>query len=217
MLELWLIRHGETDWNHIRRWQGHTDIPLNAAGIRQAATLARRLQRQTFDAVYSSDLGRTRATAALAMPGATPILDPRLREMHFGSFEGKSWSEMSAGEQAEIDAWWENPYENRIAGGESFRDLERRLVEWRRSLPAPGRYLVFTHGGPIRSLLWEVLGPPRRREWTILLSNAGLTRLSYEQERVTLVTVNDCAHLDEPEREPKAPGEAPSYEETPAQ
>lgn len=218
MLELWLIRHGETDWNLIKRWQGHTDVGLNPRGLQQAAALARRLQAQIFDGVYASDLGRTRTTAAIAYPRAAPVLDSRLREMNFGRFEGKNWNEMTLDERATIDAWWEDPYHTRVPQGESFQDLEQRLVAWRASLPKTGRFLVFTHGGPIRSLLWEVLGPPRKREWTILLNNAGLTRLSYENDRVTIITVNDCAHLEALDDTPaQAPGEVATFEETPAQ
>lgn len=217
MQELWLIRHGETAWNLMRRWQGHTDVPLNETGLRQAGCVARRLSGHSFDGVYCSDLERTRATAALAMPQSVPVLDRRLREMHFGVFEGKSWDDMSQDERTVLEEWWKDPYKTPLPQGESFTDLHHRLREWRASLPAQGRFVVFTHGGPIRSLLWEVLGAPRRREWTILLSNAGLTRLSYEKDRVTLITINDCAHLEETHGEPEAPSEKPTFEETPAQ
>lgn len=193
--ELWLLRHGQTDWNQYRRWQGHTDIPLNAEGMKQAGRTALRLRAERFDAVYASDLGRARMTAKLACPDAPLILEPRLREVRFGIMEGKSWDDMTAEEQGIVSAWWRRPYENRLPDGESMQDLHDRLVAWRSELPAHGRFLVVTHGGPIRCLLWETLGRPRDRDWTITLDNCGLTRVIYGDGFTTIVTVNDCGHL----------------------
>lgn len=206
MLELWFIRHGETDWNEGRRWQGQTDIPLNDNGMRQAACLARRFANMPFDGAYTSDLGRTRMTAEVVLPNLAATPDRRLREMSFGTFEGKSWHGMSVDEQQALNEWWKNPYKNRLPGGESFEELGQRLAEWRATLPASGRLAVFTHGGPIRSMLWEIVGPPKSREWTILLSNASLTRIAYEPGRATIITVNDCAHLEDAERLAAQPG-----------
>ncbi|NDD30605.1 MAG: histidine phosphatase family protein [Proteobacteria bacterium] len=210
MLELWLLRHGETDWNSAHRWQGQTDVPLNAAGMKQAGRVAHRLRAERFDAVYSSDLGRARMTALLAYPHGTPIFDMRLRELSFGKLEGKRWDDMTQVERRVVETWWNDPYADCLPDGESYKQLEERLVEWRSTLPKAGRFLVVTHGGPIRSLLWEIMGVPRNRSWTVLLDNCSLTRLSYHEERATVVTVNDCAHLDdnvvmlEGEAEPRA-------------
>ena len=70
VLELWLIRHGETDWNRERRIQGQRQNPLSALGIKQARRLGLRLEAETFDKVYSSDLKRALQTAQLAVPDA---------------------------------------------------------------------------------------------------------------------------------------------------
>jgi broad specificity phosphatase PhoE len=196
MLEIWFIRHGQTDWNLQQRWQGQTDVPLNALGLTQAGRLAERLARVNFDAVYSSDLGRCVTTASIALPQLRPVLDARLREMHFGGLEGKSWAEMDEGERAALERWRQDPYGVRLAGGESFQDLHDRLQAWRGELPSVGRVAAFTHGGNIRNLLWSVVGPPREPKWSVVLDNTGITRLGYESKRISVVCVNDCAHLE---------------------
>ena len=94
MTELLLTRHGETDWNAARRWQGHSDTPLNDEGRRQARARADTLD--DVDVVYSSDLARARETAEIVAERlALPIrLDGRLRERGFGAWEGLTVDEI---------------------------------------------------------------------------------------------------------------------------
>ena len=100
MTELWLMRHGETDWNIVHRLQGWRDIGLNDAGREQAARLANRLADEgttyTFHAAYSSDLDRTVKTLAPAAErlGLTVETTPALRERHYGSLEGLTVNEL---------------------------------------------------------------------------------------------------------------------------
>ena len=88
--ELILVRHGETEWNREHRMQGHRDSPLSETGWAQARRLGGRLKDETFGALYSSDLGRARNTAQSVADatGHEIIVDARLRERHFGVFEG---------------------------------------------------------------------------------------------------------------------------------
>lgn len=193
--EIWFLRHGQTDWNHLKRWQGHADIPLNADGLSQAGRTAARLHAVHFDGVYSSDLARASMTARLACPHAALVIDPRLRELRFGTFEGKRFEDMSDDEHALVSHWWKDPYASRLPGGETYTEMEERLVSWRDALPAEGRFLAVTHGGPIRCMIYETMGKPRNRAWTVHLDNCGLTRIVYEPGRTTVVSVNDCGHL----------------------
>lgn len=93
-----LARHGETDWNREHRWQGHADPPLNARGHAQAGALAKQLAPASPRAVYSSDLGRARATAEAVAEriGVTVSLDPRLREVDVGEWSGLTSTEVQA-------------------------------------------------------------------------------------------------------------------------
>jgi broad specificity phosphatase PhoE len=198
VLELWLIRHGETDWNVQGRIQGSSDTPLNAKGVRQAERLAARLATTRFDAVYASDLQRARATAATALPGAEVRPEPRLRELAYGALEGRAWDELE-GDEADLARHWnEDPFTRRLpGGGESYGDLMDRVAAFRADLPARGRVAAFSHGGTIRSALYGVLGRPTDRAWRMLIDNTSITRIRFDARGATLVTVNDHAHLGE--------------------
>jgi len=128
-VELWLVRHGETDWNTERRYQGHTDIPLNKQGRLQAQELAGQLTGQAFSAIYSSDLCRAMETAGiLAGPlKGSVIADSRLREINMGDWEGRTHPDIvrdfpNAGTHlAYTDA------HSRARGGESLAEVADRV------------------------------------------------------------------------------------------
>lgn len=145
MRRLVLVRHGATAWTDQHRLLGWTDLPLTPEGEAQARALRGRL-RGPFDRVYSSDLQRALRTAALAWGLARP--DPRLRELHFGAWEGADWFGLpDAARQALLR------FDDFAApAGESAQDLLRRVRAFVAELP-PGRHLLFTHGGVVRALL----------------------------------------------------------------
>lgn len=188
------IRHGRSSWNAEERWQGHSDIELDQEGRAQAGRLGLRLKGQIFDRVFSSDLVRAQDTARLALPQAELTLDARLREVNFGDFEGCRYHDLDSERSAELSRWWKNPYDAPIPGGESMRDLALRISDWFDDLP-PGRYAVFTHGGVIRHVLWQVTGAPQGGAWTVELGNTSITEIHYGR-RVTILRVNDQAHLE---------------------
>lgn len=196
MLELWLVRHGVTDWNLAERIQGWSDPPLNAAGRAQAERLASRLTGIAFDRVVASDLDRARTTAALALPGARVELDARLRELNYGAFDGARWADLATGALAEAAAHWRaDRQRRRTPGGESFDDLAERVRAFRADLPEAGRAIAFAHSGTINTALHGVLGHPEGRGWRLQIANTGITVLRFDDGRTTIVTVNDHAHL----------------------
>jgi 2,3-bisphosphoglycerate-dependent phosphoglycerate mutase len=145
---LWLVRHGETDWSAAGRFNGWTDIPLNMQGRQQASSLARELNERRFVTVWSSDLCRATETARLA--DTEPVLDRRLRELDFGTLEGRTWAELPPRTRdalIDFDAF-------AAPGGESVVAMRDRVLEFVHALPA-GDHLVFTHGGVIRLLSRE--------------------------------------------------------------
>jgi probable phosphoglycerate mutase len=160
MTHFFLIRHGETDWNMQGRWQGHTDIPLNAIGQAQAQRLAERLRDQgaSFDAIYSSDLQRAWETANIV--GTALDLEPRpllaLREIDVGGWSGLTHAEVRV-HDPDLLARLESGEDTRRGGsGERFGDLYQRVVEAAERLAAEhagGRLMLVTHGGPVRALL----------------------------------------------------------------
>lgn len=196
MKEIWWVRHATTDWNAEKRWQGHSDVPLNEKGREQARTLTPYLKDIPFDAVWSSDLIRSAETARLALPEAEIHTDKRLREIHMGIAEGKTWDELTLPEQQSITDWWTDPYSKPFPGTqESLTQVTARVKAWRDELPDGTRTIVFTHGGIVRTCFWEMVGQPRHREWTMELANTGIVRIRYTEDIMTLVSFNDLAHV----------------------
>jgi broad specificity phosphatase PhoE len=136
---LLLVRHGETDWNAERRWQGHADVPLNERGRDQARELAESLAGERIDAIFTSDLSRARETADIVAARLhVPVaVDPDLREIDVGPLEG-----LTADEAKALDGWLGEPTE---------RHAERILGALARIAGRhDGRILVVTHGGSMR-------------------------------------------------------------------
>ena len=193
--EIWWIRHAETTWNSEGRWQGHTDVPLSDLGQQQAQALGRRLEGQAFDGVFSSDLERTIQTSRLALPDRAPVQDARLREINFGHFEGVTRAELSPEKVTEWDAWWKDPFNLRVTGGESMTDLGDRVQAWMDELPPEGRFAAFTHGGVIRCMFWKITGAPPEGRWSVQLDNTSLTKVRLRENRTIILCLNDCSHL----------------------
>lgn len=194
MLELWWIRHGQSQWNVENRWQGHSDIPLSQIGEQQALSLRDSLGEIHFDAVYSSDLSRAVRTAELALPGIPPLRDGRLREVHFGEFEGLTRAEMSAEQVARLKVWFQDPYAARVLGGESLTDVGKRIQAWQSELPDSGRVAVFTHGGVIRCHLWAVSGGDN--PWKVQIDNCSVTCVVHGPDGAEVRFVNDTSYRE---------------------
>jgi broad specificity phosphatase PhoE len=145
-----LARHGETDWNRDRRWQGHSDMPLNESGRDQARALADELAGETIDAVYSSDLVRAHETARIVAErsGLDVTVVPDLREVNVGSWEGLSDDEVRRRFPDAARGGWEN--------GETYEQMGSRVIDALRRIAdthAGQRVLVVAHGGPLRAAL----------------------------------------------------------------
>jgi broad specificity phosphatase PhoE len=160
MTEIWLVRHGQTDWNIEGRWQGHADIPLNHTGLEQARRLASKLAetRQPFQAIYSSDLMRAFQTAQeIGKSLSLPVhKDRRLREISKGDWEGMLVSQVSELSTEATRQRQEDPLYSRAPKGESLMEVAARLSsaadDIARAHPV-GLVLVVTHGLALAALL----------------------------------------------------------------
>lgn len=145
-IEVWLVRHGETDWTTARKFCGWSDPPLNERGREQATALRASLEGAAFDSVVSSSSIRAIETAQLAY--GEPRIDERLRELDFGELEGTTWTDCAPEVRDALLA-----YESFVAPrGETVAGLMERVDAALRDLGS-GRHLVVTHGGVIRGLL----------------------------------------------------------------
>lgn len=127
---LYLVRHGQTDWNIQGRWQGHADIPLNAVGRQQAEQIARSLASAGLSALFSSDLQRAAATAEAVstMTGLPVNYDPRLREIHQGEWQGLVMGEVEARYSDLLAHSKVDPLNVAPPGGETVLEVRDRLV-----------------------------------------------------------------------------------------
>ena len=195
------IRHGETDWNADSRIQGQIDIGLNDIGRWQADRMAQSLAGEAFDALYSSDLSRARATAeALAgVAGVAVRPDAGLRERGFGVFEGRSYREIEQELPEQAARWRRREPDFGAEGGETLAGFYDRAIASATRLAAqhPGQSIVLvTHGGVLdclyRAATRIALQAPRT--WT--LGNTSLNRLLYTEGGFTLVGWGDSLHLE---------------------
>jgi probable phosphoglycerate mutase len=154
MTTVLLARHGETDWNAERRWQGHADQPLNENGRAQARALGEALTGRGIDHIYASDLSRAYETATIAAErlGLPVETDVELREVDVGDWAGRRMAEI---EQSDPDAYarWRDGGKG-WKGGESYEEMGARVIAALIRLAAkhPGEtLLVVTHGGSIRA------------------------------------------------------------------
>jgi probable phosphoglycerate mutase len=194
------LRHGRTAWNRATRIQGHTDIPLDALGRAQAERAAAALADAGLAAVYSSDLLRTQATAQpLARRLALPVVaDVRLRERHFGAWEGMAHADIVAQYPLEAQRWHRREPGFQPGGGESLQQFFARCVPAVAELAAhhPGQAIaVVAHGGVLDCLYRAATGLALDAPRSWILGNASINRLLWHGEGFALVGWDDQSHL----------------------
>lgn len=175
--ELWLIRHGETEWSRSGAHTGRTDLPLTEQGQRNAEAVGRLLKGRPFSLVLTSPLQRAIETCRLAGYRATAQPEPRLQEWDYGDYEGRATADI----QRETPGWslWASP----IPHGESIEQVAARargVIE--RATAADGDVALFAHGHVLRILAacWLGLQPADGRLFA--LGTASVSVLGYERE-----------------------------------
>lgn len=176
MTTLYLVRHGETPWNVAGRYQGQLDPPLTEKGQQQAQATAASLARTGIEAIYSSDLARARLTAqALAAKTGLPIrLEPRLREVHQGDWQGVVIDKIRSRWPEEIHGWETAPWQHAPPGGESLEELQTRVFSAIDEIVARHPQVtvaVFTHKLPIALLKIRYQGYAPEAIWSLLPAN----------------------------------------------
>lgn len=200
--EIYLIRHGETDWNKERRFQGQTDIPLNDNGRRQAKSLRESLKgKLPFDRIICSDLCRARETAEIINEGSQSpiIIDPAFRELCFGKWEGMVFPDIKKEYPLEAKYWSTAPHLLHISGGESLQELFGRVwprfIYWTQ-LKDYRSMAVVCHGGTCGALLCGLLNKPLSELVTYIHGNTALNVAELNENGVyQMARVNDQSHL----------------------
>lgn len=199
--KLYLVRHGETEWNAVGKFQGHSDVPLSDLGRQQAKKLALRLGSTKIDAFYSSDLSRAMETATIIAKEHHSQVSylPDLREINFGKWEGLTYDEISQNYGQLSTHWRSNPVDTQIPNGEKLQDVAircQRAINEIINGHAGETVLVATHGGVIRVIVANVLGCDLNHFWKLRLDNVSLTIISFCQEQKAILELyNDICHL----------------------
>ena len=181
--ELWLCRHGETEWSRDGRHTSTTDLDLTAEGEEVATTLAERLAGTSFDLVLTSPRLRARRTAELA--GFDPQVDDDLVEWAYGDYEGVTTDEI----RQTVPGW--TVFTHPTPGGESAEEVGVRLDRVvARARDHGGRVLVFGHGHSLRVLAARWLEQDVRDGRHLRLDTARICTLGYERETPVLLRWN---------------------------
>jgi broad specificity phosphatase PhoE len=184
--DLWIARHGETEWSRSGRHTSVTDLPLTPRGERSAQALCDRLAGTPFDLVLVSPLRRARETAALAGFKDETQVEPDAHEWRYGAYEGLTSQEI----RAEVPGWsvWTQP----SPGGEAAADVAARadrIVE-RVRREAPERALLFAHGHILRVLAARWVGLPPEAGAHLVLDVATVSVLGWERETPAIARWN---------------------------
>lgn len=198
---LWLIRHGETDWNASRRLQGSTDIALNAVGQAQALNIANHFRAFAFDAIYTSPLARTLQTAAplAEQKNLAPSQISEIAERDFGLFQGLTPDEIAERYPNDYQRWQAREPDFCPSGGESLLDFRSRVAAGLQSIidrHAGQVVAVFSHGGVLDIIyrLAKRIDLQTPRDWPI--PNAGLQRLLGSKQGLEVLEWGITDHLN---------------------
>lgn len=203
MLEIYLTRHGETEWNKIKRMQGQSDSPLTEFGVKQAEWLAERLQSKTFTYIYTSPLGRAKETALIVNKGlgAKVVEDDRLKEIYMGDWEGRLVSDLEKEFPQENNAFWHNPLAFKMAGKESFQEVHNRAADFFEDMLSKhgdGKILVVAHAIILKGMMNYIQGESLSKFWEgkhILPTS--LTKINVLDNRYTVIYTADISHHKE--------------------
>lgn len=188
--DVWLVRHGETEWARMGRHTGRTDVPLTEVGRDQARALAQRLAGHAFERVLTSPLSRAAETTAIAGFGTVAVSDPDLREWDYGDFEGRLTEEI----RVDHPGWsiWRGPW----PGGETIDDVVARADRvLARIRGVDGDILVVAHGHLLRVLAARWLGLPPTSGESFALGTATISLLGWERETPVIERWNEDCHL----------------------
>lgn len=170
MIHLYVVRHGETEWNKEKRSQGRLDSALTVKGVDDARSLGARLKDTQFCQIISSPSGRTLETARL-IKRERPIpltTDDRLMEIDLGHWQGKTDSEVKDLYPEAYDAYWNEPEAFAGEGGETFLQVQERLLEFLTDLEKKvkeGNVLIVTHGIVLKTLYLLCRNAPIKQLW----------------------------------------------------
>jgi probable phosphoglycerate mutase len=186
--ELWLVRHGETEWSLSGAHTSRTDIPLTEHGRKRAEELRDYLKGTTFDAVFVSPMQRARETCKIAGFGDVAKVDDGLKEWDYGVYEGKTTKEI----QAQIPGW--SVWKNEIVNGETAEHVGERadsvIAQALAAAPKGGNVALFAHAHILRILAVRWIGLEARAGALLALGTGSVSVMGWERETRVITSWN---------------------------
>jgi broad specificity phosphatase PhoE len=200
-MNIYLIRHGQTDWNGGGRLQGNIDTNLNEIGVNQARLAGKRLANQEIGLIYCSNLARAIQTAQLMNDflQAPLTIVPELREISYGQWEGRLWEEIRRENPDFVQRWLLDRTNLPVPGGESFQDVKNRLQSVIALLQnhASPSVAVVTHEGIIKTLICMFLAIDLEKQARFLFHNGSISTITYDSiQGYRIINLNDTAHQE---------------------
>ena len=205
-IRILLVRHGETEWNRIHRFQGRSDLPLNQTGKEQAHALALALKSESFVAAYSSPLARAMETALAikAYHPAAPLFEEKgLIEMDLGEFDGMKAQKWAAQYPDLRKTWQATPSQISMPGGETLIEVQARAIETLNRITesyTPGSTLLLSsHNFVIITILCYATKTHLDQFRTLRQGTAAFNVLCKEGENLRAEVINERSHLEKNE------------------
>ena len=202
MKKIFLVRHGESKWNVLKKIQGQQDILLTDRGIKEANLIGDRLIDEKIDEIYSSDLKRAYDTATIIGKKlglkVTPMKD--LREINFGIWEGISNDKLCTEYYDELCLWRKEPEKLRIEGAESLKELQLRTMAAVNKIINDGvgdNILIVSHSATLKTIILGLLNMDLGYFKNLTLNNVSLTIIENRDYNKVIKVLNDTCHVKE--------------------
>lgn len=201
MIELYIVRHGQTIWNTEKRMQGRKNSSLTEKGIRQANALAEKIKNIDFNVIYSSPLGRAMRTAEIlrAQKNIPIIKDDRLMEIDLGDWEGLDQEEIKAKNPKELHNFWTNPKIYKPDNGEKFDEVKVRTVSFIKDImnKCEGeQVLIVTHTITLKTMMAYFENRPLDKFWdSPYVYQTSLSKVNINKGKFEIVLYADHSHL----------------------
>ncbi len=197
---LYIIRHGETDWNLQGKVQGKQDSQLTKLGLKQAELLANRLMGENIEVIYSSGLQRAISTASIIADklNLPYFCNDALNEINFGLWEGLTNEEILKEYPAELRTWRNSPHKSTIPGGEKLALAQKRAVDFVRTLVSDStgkNILLVSHATIIKLLLMHILEMELYNYYRLKQDNCNLNVVAFRDHGPVLLKYNDVCHI----------------------
>ena len=202
MVRLFLVRHAESEWNPVGRYQGLLDPELSERGRIQAKLLASAFEKEKIDVIYSSPLKRTYQTAVeiASKHNLEVIKEKRIIEIDHGVWSGMLVDEVKERYPEDFRRWLEEPHKVKFEGGESLEEVYERVREFLDFIKQDHQnqtVVAVSHTVPMRAMLCALLNIDLSKFWAFGCDNASYTLVHMQEERNVIVKLNITCHLGE--------------------